>query len=84
MFSFIANKAEYEIDWDDGDSTGRCVGVEHIALDRVPDDSELAVGTVVLFPQGMYHAGATQRTGGKRWHQGRITDVYTDSRGVLR
>ena len=72
---------KYEIDWDDGDTTGRIVDYYNIAKDRIPDENELGIGTIVLFSQGSYKAGATMETGGKRWHQGKITNVYNDSRG---
>lgn len=37
------------------------------------------MGSIILFPQGGYHAGETQLTGGQRWHQGQITRVYNHS-----
>ena len=43
-----------------------------------------SLGTIVLFPQGAYKAGQTQLTGGKRWHEGTITNIYTDSDGEKR
>ena len=46
-----------------------------MSLDREPADSEIHVGSEVLFVQGSYGAGSTQLTGGKRWHKGVITKV---------
>ena len=48
----------------------------NVAVDKVPDENEVGVGSIILFSQGAYTAGATQLTGGVRWHQGRITKIY--------
>lgn len=74
---FIKDSLKYEIDWDDGDETGRIVDYFNIAKDRIPDENELGVGSVILFPQGAYKAGKTQVTGGRRWHEGIITHTHT-------
>jgi len=66
---------KYEIDWDDGDTTGRIVDYYNLAIDRSPVEDELGIGSIILFPQGGYSAGASQLTGGERWHQGQITNV---------
>lgn len=55
---------------------------ENIAVDRIPDPDEIGVGSIILFSQGGYRAGDTQLTGGKRWHQGKITKVYKDDNGT--
>lgn len=62
---------------------GRFVEYKNIAVDRVPDETEIGTGSIILFPQGNYKAGNTQLTGGKRWHQGRITKVYKGGDGAL-
>lgn len=36
----------------------------------------MGIGSIILFPQGQYQASGTQLTGGKRWHQGKITNIY--------
>ena len=41
---FIKDSLKYEIDWDDGDSTGRIVDYFNIAKDRVPTEKELGTG----------------------------------------
>ena len=75
---------KYEIDWDDGDTTGRIVDVENVALDQIPEEGELGVGSVVLFPQGDYQARQTHETGGKRWHQGIINSITKGVNGEKR
>lgn len=47
-------------------------------MDKIPDEFEIGIGSTILFPQGSYKAGATQQTGGQRWHQGRITNIYIE------
>ena len=74
----------YEIDWDDGDTTGREVKIENLSLDRIPEDHEVQVGSDVLFTQGEYSPSGTQLTGGKRWHKGVITEASVDRNGVRR
>lgn len=63
-------------------NSGRIVEYKNIAVDREPEEKEIGLGSIILFPQGNYKAGATQVTGGKRWHQGRITRVYKGADGV--
>ena len=72
----------YEIDWDDQDSSGRIVDHYNLALDKVPLESEVGIGSIVLFQQGKYTGQAGVRTGGVRWHQGRITKVYKRADGI--
>ena len=55
---------------------GRIVDYYNVAVDKVPDENEIGVGSIILFSNGAYTAGATQLTGGVRWHQGRITKIY--------
>ena len=43
----------YEINWDDGDPSGRVQPTYLIALNRVPNHDEVHVGQKVFFPQGM-------------------------------
>ena len=62
-------------------SVGRFVDYHNIAIDRAPAENEIGIGSIILFPQGAYDAGSTQLTGGKRWHQGRITKVTTGPDG---
>ena len=54
----------------------------NIAVDKVPDEKDIGVGSVILFGQGEYKAGSTQLTGGLRWHQGRITRVHDNGDSV--
>ena len=51
----------------------------NIAKDVIPEPHNVGVGSVVLFQQGGYSGGDTQRTGGTRWHQGVITRVYQNT-----
>ena len=57
---------------------GLIVDCFNIAKDAIPEAHNIGVGTTVLFQQGGYSGGATQQTGGTRWHQGVITRVYQD------
>jgi len=52
-------------------------------LDAVPTD-QIGVGSIVLFPQGSYGGTEGNNTGGQRYHQGKITKVYTDNDGITR
>ena len=55
-----------------------------MALDVVPDISEVGVGSIVIFPQGQYGATDGNNTGGRRYHQGKITAIQKDSGGITR
>uniref|UniRef100_A0A7M5UQ35 C2H2-type domain-containing protein n=1 Tax=Clytia hemisphaerica TaxID=252671 RepID=A0A7M5UQ35_9CNID len=77
----IEGQLRYEIDWDDGDTTGRFVNYSNLAVDRAPIAHEIGVGSIILFSQGQYRAGQTQLTGGMRWHQGRITSITKQQNG---
>ena len=81
---FMKDELKYEIDWDDGDSLGRMVDYFDLAVDRVPLESEVGVGSIVLFHQGRYRGQDGVRTGGVRWHQGKITRSYTGEDGTKR
>ena len=81
---FLKDELKYEIDWDDQDTSGRIVDYFNLAVDRVPLQSEVGIGSIVLFQQGRYRGQEGVRTGGVRWHQGKITQVYTESDGVKR
>lgn len=76
IVSFDSNSLKYTINWDDQDPSGRIVDYYNLALDRVPDPDEVAIGSIVLFPQGKYKGQEGVRLGGQRYHQGRITHVY--------
>jgi hypothetical protein len=58
--------------WDDGDPSGRQVPYNRVALDEAPDADSIAVGTIVIFPQGRYRLGGTH---GMRYHLGVVTAV---------
>jgi len=42
---------KYTIEWDDHDPTGRVVDYFNLALDKVPDEDQVGVGSKVLFHQ---------------------------------
>ena len=63
--------------------SGRIIDYFNIAVDKVPDENEIGIGSIVLFSQGSYKAGATQLRGGLRWHQGRITKCYKSEDGKV-
>lgn len=75
IVSFNSEKLQYKINWDDQDPTGRIIDYYNLALDRVPEPDEVAIGSIVLFPQGKYRGQEGVRLGGLRYHQGRITSV---------
>lgn len=81
IVSFNSKELKYTINWDDQDPTGRVIDYFNLALDRVPEPDEIAVGSIVLFPQGKYRGQEGVRLGGLRYHQGKITDVYNGNRG---
>ena len=59
------------------------ISFKDLALDVIPTDP-LGVGSIVMFPQGSYGGTNGNNTGGRRYHQGRITNVYTDDQGITR
>ena len=69
IVAFDARELRYTIEWDDHDPSGRVVDYYNLALDQVPDHDEVAVGSVVLFPQGKYSGEEGVRLGGMRYHQ---------------
>ncbi|XP_031566879.1 uncharacterized protein LOC116301857 [Actinia tenebrosa] len=81
IVNFNARTLKFEIIWDDQDPSGRIIDYYNLALDRVPDDDEVAVGSIVLFPQGEYRGEEGVRLGGQRWHQGKITFVSKGENG---
>lgn len=58
--------------------------LQDLALNILPDVSEIGVGSVVIFPQGSYSGTEGNNTGGKRYHQGKITTIHEDTDGVKR
>eukprot|EP00052_Salpingoeca_macrocollata_P003802 m.37781 g.37781 ORF g.37781 m.37781 type:complete len:698 (-) comp13669_c0_seq1:33-2126(-) len=84
VVAFDRETYHYNIQWDDGDPTGRVVHFSRIALDIVPQADEIAVGSHVAFPQGSYVGTDGHNTGGQRYHQGVITRVWVDDQGVTR
>lgn len=72
IIRFDAEKLQFEIEWDDQDPSGRIIDYYNLALDRVPDDVEIGLGSIVLFPQGGYCGQEGVRLGGQRWHQVRL------------
>lgn len=69
IVSFDSNTLQYTIVWDDQDPSGRIVDYYNLALDRVPEHDEIAIGSIVLFPQGKYKGQEGVRLGGQRYHQ---------------
>ena len=51
VVSFDKTTFEYTVDWDDGDPSGRQESYKNVALNSVPRSDEIAVGTIVFFPQ---------------------------------
>ena len=69
IVSFDSNTLRYTIIWDDQDPSGRVIDYYNLALDRIPEPDEIAIGTIVLFPQGKYRGQEGVRLGGQRYHQ---------------
>ena len=73
VVEYDSSTKQYTIDWDDNDPTGRVIDYTNIALDEIPDENLIGIGTLVLFEQGKYKATQVQdvqRSAGVRWHQG--------------
>ena len=79
---FIPDELKYEINWDDQDTSGRIVDYFNLALDKSPNPYEISIGSTVLFPQGYYKGSQSGATEGVRWHQGRVTRIYTSTDGT--
>ena len=75
IIRFIKEDMTFEIRWDDQDESGRFPPVTMVALDKVPDSRDVAVGLRVFFPQGSYSGQAGVRTGGMRYHEGIVKKV---------
>ncbi|XP_076821216.1 uncharacterized protein LOC143468110 [Clavelina lepadiformis] len=82
--SFDEATMTYTVTWDDGDPTGREQSYKDVALDVTPSIEEIGIGTIVLFSQGSYGGTDGNNTGGARYHQGKVTNIYTDDDNVTR
>eukprot|EP00049_Salpingoeca_infusionum_P024611 m.16378 g.16378 ORF g.16378 m.16378 type:complete len:801 (-) comp7072_c0_seq1:398-2800(-) len=80
IHSFDPDSLTFTVDFDDGDTTGREQKVEHVAVNKIPDVTDVGVGSIVFFPQGRY-AGSGDRQGGTHWHLGKIVHVSTSRSG---
>lgn len=49
--SFDKDTLKYTIEWDDKDPTGRIVDYFNLAVDKIPDEDQIGVGSKVLFHQ---------------------------------
>ena len=78
---FIPDELQYEVDWDDQDTTGRTVDYFNLALDRSPNPKDISIGSIVLFPQG-YYTGGRGETKEIRWHEGRVSHIHTAEDGT--
>eukprot|EP00048_Salpingoeca_helianthica_P016947 m.234949 g.234949 ORF g.234949 m.234949 type:complete len:820 (-) comp19846_c0_seq1:142-2601(-) len=84
VVSFDAATMTFTVNWDDGDATGRNVRFDRIALDTTPSPDEVALGSLVIFPQGTYVGTEGNNTGGMRYHQGVVTSVSRGPDGSTR
>lgn len=73
----------FRVAWDDGDSTGVFVPYDRLALDTVPPENTIGVGSSVIFPQGRYKATEGSNDGGIRMHVGVITERRVTRDGQL-
>ena len=53
-------------------------------MDVFPRESDIGIGSIVLFPQGSYGVTENNNSGGTRYHQGKVTRIYRDSNEVTR
>ncbi|EDQ86872.1 uncharacterized protein MONBRDRAFT_27923 [Monosiga brevicollis MX1] len=81
--AFDPRSLKYTVNWDDGDTSHREQHLEHVALDLMPEQDEVGVGTAILFPQGRYRA-EVDREAGEHWHLGEITAVHQLPDGTTR
>lgn len=58
--------------------------LQDVALDIFPSESDIGIGSIVLFPQGSYGGTENNNSGGVRYHQGKVTEIYKDSKGINR
>jgi len=82
--NFYEETMQYEVHWDDGDPSGTIQSYQDVALDVFPRESDIGIGSIVLFPQGSYGVTENNNSGGTRYHQGKVTRIYRDSNEVTR
>ncbi|XP_028403846.1 uncharacterized protein LOC114526443 isoform X2 [Dendronephthya gigantea] len=82
IVSFDFNTLAYTVSWDDGDPSDRVQNYLNVSSNTTPNDDEIKVGTLVLFPQGQYTSAAGNGISGTIYHPGRIARVYEEPQGV--
>jgi hypothetical protein len=81
VVQFDAKAREFEVAWDDGDKTGTRQQYEQVCLNVPPEEDDVAVSTIVYFPQGKYRfEGEQQRD---RYHEVRGARVHLVPRCAL-
>ena len=49
--SFDVKTLMYTVNWDDGDPSGRVQKYFNVAQNKTPNEDDIGMGTLVLFPQ---------------------------------
>ncbi|KAJ1628883.1 hypothetical protein T492DRAFT_134592 [Pavlovales sp. CCMP2436] len=75
VVSFDKGSREFEVAWQDGDTTHTTQQFDRVFLDVEPDADEVGVGTRVLFPQGRYTYNGVSCA---RYNEGVITALEHD------
>lgn len=79
---FDKEAREFEVAWDDGDTSATRQPFDRVFPDAQPDADDVGVGTRVLFPQGRYKMTGTDgvvKTGLDRFHEGVVTAIVKDA-----
>ncbi|KAK3271094.1 hypothetical protein CYMTET_20536, partial [Cymbomonas tetramitiformis] len=77
---FDSKTRTFTVDFDDGDKTNREQPFDLVYPDRIPEADVVAVGSLVLFPQGEYISNV-QNESGRFWHQGIVTRMEESPSG---
>jgi len=81
VVEFDAAAREFVVAWDDGDASGTRQPYDKVCLNDEPGADDVAVSTIVMFPQGKYQfsdqSGAV-RQGLDRYHEGKVVRVERD------
>ena len=78
VVKFDKSVLKYTVDWDDPDPSYRVQQYDLVAVNRVPSENEIGLGTSILFKHGTYiFNGGT----GDIWNLGEITNIEVSADG---
>ena len=84
ILSFNTNTMSYKVKWNDGDTTKIIQKYDLVALNKIPEPSDIGIGSKVLFEQGQYHIGKKKQvSAGYRFHLGIVESVRKDEYGKI-